>query len=56
MGVCKNLFVGGVSDLCQGSSSGSRYQVRRRHGRGLIPVKDERKGGRVGRERLQTMK
>lgn len=35
---------------------GSRYQVRGRHGRGLIPVKDERKGGRVGREILQIMK
>ena len=56
MGVCKNLFVGGFSDLCQGSSLGSRYQVRGRHGRGLIPVKDERKGGRVGREILQIMK
>lgn len=56
MGVCENLFVGGVGDLCHGGSLGSRYQVRGRHGRGLIPVEDERKGGRVGRESLQTMK
>jgi len=56
MGVCENLFVGGVGDLCQGGSLGSRYQVRGRHGRGLIPVEDERKGGTVGRESLQTMK
>lgn len=34
----------------------SRYQVRGGHGTGLIPVKDERKGGRVGRENLQPMK
>lgn len=56
MGVCKSLFVGGFSDLCQESSLGSRYQVRGRHGRGLIPVEDERKGGRVGRENVQAMK